>query len=131
VISVAFLEEISSFSEFRTRIDDLLGRITPLPESGIEGPHWRSIGGLPTVRPSGLARTAEIVRPFFARFKAQSFVIFHLLDWQKIRELVDKYKLFVTNRVNLAQTQNLARGDSRGGSTPPSGTNEIKSLQQS
>jgi len=29
------------------------------------------------------------------------------------------------------QTQNLARGDSRGGSTPPSGTNRIKSLQQS
>ena len=28
------------------------------------------------------------------------------------------------------QTQNLARGDSRGGSTPPSGTNEIKVLQQ-
>ncbi len=33
VISVAFLEEISSFSEFRTRIDDLLVRKTPLPET--------------------------------------------------------------------------------------------------
>jgi len=59
------------------------------------------------------------LRPFSARFKAKSFVIFHLFDWQKIREPVDKYKLFVTNRVNLVQTQNLARGDSRGGSTPP------------
>ena len=99
-----------------------LGRITPLPESGLKDPTGGPLDGLPTLRPSGLARTAEIVRPFLARFKAQSFVIFHLLDWQKIRELVDKYKLFVTNRVNLAQTQNLARGDSRGGSTPPSGT---------
>ena len=53
---------------------------------------------------------------------------FTYLDRRKIRELVDKYKLFVTNRVNLAQTQNLARGDSRGGSTPPSGTNVFNGL---
>jgi hypothetical protein len=67
---------------------------------GLKDPTGGLLDGLPTIRPNGLARTAEIVRPFFARFKAQSFVIFHLLDWQKIRELVDKYKLFVTNRVN-------------------------------